>query len=253
MNFKNLHHQETPLLICNVWDVASSKVAEQLNFNAIGTSSGAIAEMLGYNDGEEMSFAELEYIVKRIATSSKLPLSVDLESGYSRNPIEIVTHIKRLIDVGIIGVNLEDSIVNEQREFLDAEDFAKTISSIKEQLQKENINTFLNIRTDTFLLNHPNTLEESFRRIQLYENAGADGIFIPCVEKPEDIAVLIASTSLPINVMCMPNLPDFKTLNQLGVHRISMGNFLFKNMHNEFEKTLRSILENQSFNPIFAS
>ena len=63
MNFKNLHHQDAPLLICNVWDVASAKAAEKLNFKAIGTSSGAIASMLGYIDGEEMSFEELEYIV----------------------------------------------------------------------------------------------------------------------------------------------------------------------------------------------
>jgi len=63
MNFKNLHHQDAPLLICNVWDVASAKAAEQLNFDVIGTSSGAIAAMLGYTDGEEMNFAELDFKV----------------------------------------------------------------------------------------------------------------------------------------------------------------------------------------------
>jgi len=251
MNFKNLHHQDSPLLICNVWDVASAKAAEQLHFNAIGTSSGAIAAMLGYRDGEEMSFEELEYIVKRIATNSNLPFSVDLESGYSRNPTEIVNHIKRLNDLGAIGVNLEDSIVKEKREFLDAEEFANTIYSVKEQLQKENINIFLNIRTDTFLLNHPNSLKESFRRIKLYENAGADGIFIPCIEKQEDILAVVASTSLPINVMCMPNLPDFRILKEIGVQRISMGNFLFNEMYQHFEKTLTSISKSQSFKSVF--
>jgi 2-methylisocitrate lyase-like PEP mutase family enzyme len=95
MEFKNLHNQDKPLLIGNVWDVPSAKTAEKLNFKAIGTSSFAIAALLGYNDGEEMEFSELEYFVKRIASNTKLPLSVDLESGYSRDPKEIANNIKR--------------------------------------------------------------------------------------------------------------------------------------------------------------
>ena len=62
MTFKELHQQETPLLICNVWDVASAKTAEKLGFKAIGTSSAAIATLLGYDDGENMSFEELYYV-----------------------------------------------------------------------------------------------------------------------------------------------------------------------------------------------
>ena len=253
MNFKNLHHQNAPLLICNVWDVPSAKASEKLNFKAIGTSSGAIASMLGYRDGEEMSFEELKYIVTRIIANSNLPLSVDLESGYSRNPKEIADHIKQLADLGVIGVNFEDSIVKEQREFLNPEKFAKTITEIKTLLKKSNTEIFLNIRTDTFLLNHPNPLKESVRRIKLYEDAGADGIFIPCIVTQKDISSVVASTTLPINVMCMPNLPDFKILKQIGVRRISMGNFLFNEMYHHFEKTLTTISDSQSFNPIFTS
>ncbi len=84
MVFKKLHNQNYPLLICNVWDVASAKIAEKLSFQAIGISSAAIATLLGYKDGENMSFSELSYLVKRIIAKTKLPLTVDLESGYSR-------------------------------------------------------------------------------------------------------------------------------------------------------------------------
>ena len=108
MNFKNLHEKETPLLICNVWDVESAKIAQQLNFKAIGTSSGAIATMLGYKDGEEISFNELEYIVGRITKTTNIPLTVDLEAGYSREPNKIVEHIKRFEQLGVVGVNIED-------------------------------------------------------------------------------------------------------------------------------------------------
>jgi len=251
MEFKKLHNQNNPLLICNVWDVISAKKAEKLNFQAIGTSSSAIAEMLGYEDGEKMSFSELEYIVKRIKENTNIPLSVDLEAGYSREPLKIANHIKRLVNLGVVGINLEDSIVDKERVFLNAEQFAKTLLDIKKQLEKDSIDIFLNIRTDTFLLGHPNPIKETEKRIELYEKSGISGVFVPCIEKEKDIKTIVESTSLPINVMCMPNLPDFEKLQELGVKRISMGNFLFDNMYNKFEQILSSISAQNSFKSIF--
>lgn len=251
MEFKNLHNQDKPLLIANVWDVPSAKIAEELNFQAIGTSSSAIASILGYKDGEEMNFSELKYMVKRIAENSNIPLSVDLESGYSRNPKEIAIHIKELSDLGVVGINIEDSIVDKSRTLLDAEKFAQTISEIVKNLQKDNIDVFINVRTDTFLLSVSNTIEETKKRIKLYENAGANGIFVPCIEQISDIKEIVNCTQLPINVMCMPNLPDFETLHNLGVKRISMGNFIFDNMYSQFKLKTEEILNQQSFNPVF--
>ncbi len=251
MSFKKLHQQNNPLVICNVWDVASVKTAEKLNFEAIGTSSAAIAAMLGYEDGEQMSFSELVYIVKRIMKNTKLPVTVDIETGYSNDAKEIASHIKTLSDLGVVGINIEDSCVRDDRTLSNADDFAKKLSAIKKQLTKENVNIFINVRTDTFLLAIENTLEECIKRIKLYQSVGVDGIFVPCIEKEEDIVAVIKSTELPVNVMCMPNLPDFNTLAKLGVKRISMGNFIFDDMSNHLESTLNSVLQTQSFKPIF--
>lgn len=251
MKFKALHQQAHPLIIANVWDVSSAKAAEKSNFQAIGTSSSAIAQMLGYEDGEEMSFDELEYIVKRIISHTPLPLSVDLEAGYSRTASTVVYHIKRLVDLGVVGINIEDSVVDGSRNILAAAKFAQTLSLINNQLVQEKINIFLNVRTDTFLLGLPDLINETKKRIQLYENAGADGIFIPCIVKEDEIKSIVASTTLPINVMSMPQLPDFETLKTLGVQRISMGNFLYDNMYQHLEQTLQSITIEQSFKPVF--
>ncbi len=251
MEFKNLHNQNKPLLIGNVWDVPSTKTAEKLNFQAIGTSSSAIASILGYNDGEEMEFSELEYFIKRISLNTNLPLSVDLESGYSRKPKEIVNHIKRLAELGVVGINIEDSVVNDKRILLDSNDFAKTLIEITQYLEKENIDIFINVRTDTFILLQKNVIEETKKRIQLYQNAGANGIFVPCIEKENDIKTIVDSTNLPINVMCMPKLPNFETLTKLGVKRISMGNFLFDKMYDKFEVTAQTVLNQNSFKSIF--
>lgn len=251
MEFKDLHNQSKPLLICNVWDIPSTELAERLNFHAIGTSSSAIANILGYNDGEEMEFSEMEYFVERISSIAKLPLSVDLESGYSRQPKEIVENIKRLANLGVVGINIEDSVVTNKRTLLNENEFAKTLSRIRELLEKANVDMFINIRTDTFLLGHPNVISETKKRIKLYENAGADGIFTPCIEKKDDIEQIVSSTNLPINVMCMPNLPSFETLEELGIKRISMGNFLFDKMYSSFERIAKNVLNDQSFKSIF--
>lgn len=251
MKFKSLHYKNTPLLIGNVWDVPSTRVAERLNFQAIGTSSSAIAKLLGYNDGEEIGFSELKYIVKRIVSSTNVPLSVDLESGYSRNPSEIADHIIQLAALGVVGINIEDSIFKNDRILLDAHKFSKLLFEVRKLLEKENIEVFINVRVDTFLLRHPGVIEETKKRIRLYENAGADGIFTPCIEKKTDIEEIVNCTNLPINVMCMPNLPDFGILKEIGVKRISMGNFLFDTMYSEFEYITEKVLEEQSFKSIF--
>lgn len=249
--FNALHQQSSPLIICNVWDVASAKAGEKLGFNAIGTSSAAIASMLGYEDGEKMTFDELLYIVKRIVACSNLPLTVDIEAGYSRDPLKTAKNIKILAEIGVVGINIEDSIVNEERTLVDANSFAEYLSAIKGQLVKDQVEIFINVRTDTFLLGEKGALDETQKRASLYEVAGADGLFVPCITQNYDIQAVVSSTKLPINVMCMPNLPDFESLKALGAKRISMGNFLFDKLEADFKEKLTQIQQANSFQPIF--
>mgnify|MGYP003871498709 FL=1 len=239
-------------MICNVWDVASAKAAEKQNFKAIGTSSAAIASMLGYEDGEQITFEELLFIVKRIVACSKLPLTVDIEAGYSEDPLVTANYIKMLAEVGVVGVNVEDSQVNETRQLKNANTFAGYLLAIKGQLVKDQIDIFINVRTDVFLLGEGDAVAETQRRAKLYEAAGADGLFVPCITQTEDILSVINATELPVNVMCMPELPDFKTLAGLGVKRISMGNFLFDKLQGSFGVILNDIQRDKSFKSVFS-
>lgn len=252
MNFKELHEKESPILICNVWDVESAKAAQQLNYKAIGTSSGAIASMLGYNDGEEISFQELAYIVERITKSIAIPLTVDLEAGYSRNPKEIVAHIKQLIQLGVVGINIEDSLVNVKRAMRPLDTFSKLLEEVCSALIRDNQKVFVNVRTDAFLLGRPNPAQETIDRAKEYDKAGAQGLFVPCIEKEKDIALVVNQIDLPLNVMCMPKLPHFETLKKLGVKRISMGNFVYNKINKLLERELNEMLENNSFQNIFS-
>jgi len=249
--FSELHNQDAPLLLGNVWDVDSALIFQKSGFKAIGTSSAAIAASLGYEDGEKMPFADLLQIVRSIQHKVTIPLTVDIEGGYSRNIDEICNNIKLLAESDVVGINLEDSVINSEREILDAREFSNIIRKIKIYLSENSINIFLNIRTDCYIMELENPLEKTLKRIKLYEEAGADGIFVPCITKEADIKLVAESTDLPVNVMTMPDLPDFSILTKLGVKRISMGPFVYNNLMEKFEKTIAAIMQNQSFNSLF--
>ncbi len=252
LKFKKLHAQSRPLLIGNVWNVQSAKVFERSGFQAIGTSSAAIAHSLGYEDGWQMPFSTLLFIVERITKSVSLPLSVDLESGYGNSAEEIVNNIIELEKAGIAGINIEDSnIKNGERKLKDHGTFCTLLQEVKRLLNQKGISIFINVRCDVFLLHLPNPLKMAAEKIKCYEQAGADGIFLPCIVQKSNIAAMVSQIKIPLNVMCMPGLPDFETLNKLEVKRISMGSFLNDYVYSSLETMTKNILKEQSFQVLF--
>lgn len=249
MNFTALHQQSSPLLLANVWDAASALAAQEAGYQAIGTSSAAIAAMLGYDDGQQMPFAELLFIVKRIRAVCSLPLSVDMEAGYGETAQAIADNLQQLTPLGVVGVNLEDSrIIHGVRQLDDAHQFAGRLRDIRARVPRS---LFLNIRTDTFLLNTENALAETVSRGQLYARQGADGLFVPCVIDNPDITTIAREVSLPLNVMCMPGLAAFEPLATLGVRRISMGNFIYATLQAGLKDQLLNVQTQQSFEDVF--
>lgn len=252
MNFKSMHQQSTPLLIGNVWDVASAQAVKQAGYQAMATSSAAVANMFGYTDGEGLSFAELRQLVARLVANCDLPLSVDLEAGYADEPTEIAANIITLANLGVMGINLEDSIVQHGERFLlDAEIFATKLTAITEKLTAAKIEMFINIRTDTFLLGYENAQTQTIHRGQRYARAGANGLFVPCIVQAQDITAIVEAVPLPLNVMCMQQLPAFDKLAGLGVKRISMGNFVHTQLQQQLFQILQTIRTQQSFSAVF--
>ncbi|CND47560.1 isocitrate lyase/PEP mutase family protein [Yersinia intermedia] len=252
MDFAALHHQKQPLLIANVWDASSAIAAQQAGYQALGTSSAAIAAMLGYEDGEVMPFDELLFIVARINAVSSLPLSVDIEAGFGATAQEITANLKCIAQLGVVGVNLEDSkVANGIRQLEDAFTFSSRLKEVRHALSNEKISLFINIRTDTYLLNHEQALQETLLRGRLYKEAGADGLFVPCLTTEKDIETLSREVDLPLNVMCMPDLPPFDRLEQLGVNRISMGNFVHSAMQAKLKNVMLIIKTQQTFAGVF--
>lgn len=217
--FTSLHYQETPLLIANIWNPHSAILAQEAGYQALGTSSHAIAFSLGYADEEQIPLKELLGAIERIMKVAMVPVSVDFESGYSEKPKKVAKKVQKLTELGVVGINIEDSQVNSgKRKLQDPELLADKIKAIK-----DTVTVFINARTDTYTTKHPDALNETCRRAGLYEKAGADGVFVPLIESENDIKTFLDEIKLPLNVFTTNQLPDYETLKQLGVHRISHG------------------------------
>ncbi|WP_143309083.1 isocitrate lyase/PEP mutase family protein [Chitinophaga vietnamensis] len=249
--FKHLHTAPGLLVLPNAWNAKSAQVFQDAGAKAVATSSMAVANSLGYDDGEAMSFDEYLFIVKRILSAVDIPVSVDIEMGYGHTKEEIYDHIATLAQLGVAGINIEDSQLSDgARSLQAAETFAANISYIKEQLTAAQLAIFINIRCDTYILNVDHKQAATQQRLALYEHTGADGIFLPCITAPEDIAAAVKATTLPLNVMCIPGLPDFQTLQQLGVKRASAGPFLFSKAAAHTGELYQQILRDNNFSSI---
>lgn len=251
--FKALHTGKDLLLLPNAWDAKSAIIFEENGFKAIGTSSSAVANSLGYEDGENMSFQDYLFVIKRILASVKIPFTVDLEMGYGENDDAIGDNVCLLAELGVAGINLEDSLIGKEgRKLKDPVLFARTVNHIKTKLKSRSLNLFINVRCDTHILNVPDKQKETITRLNIYNNTEADGIFIPCIAEGTHIAEAVAKSKLPINVMCLPTLPSLDTLNSLGVKRVSMGPFAFQKAYKSVGELSKAITSTGALAPLFS-
>ena len=251
--FKQLHQQNDLLVLPNAWNAKSASIFEEKQFPAVATSSAAVAESLGYRDGEGMPFMDYLFIINRIVSAIRVPLTVDIEMGYGKTNAEVYTNILKLVELGVAGINIEDSIINQSKRTLkDTKTFGSTIEYIKNRLEAEQLKLFINIRCDTYLLNIEKKREETIKRLKVYETTGADGIFLPCISNENDIAEAVNNTKLPVSVMCIPGLPGFAALNKLGVKRVSMGPFMFNKIYDNIGRLSETIDTSKNFSSILS-
>lgn len=244
--FKKLHQGSEPFIIGNVWDAHSAQLAEKAGYKALGSSSHAIANLLGYADGQNISIDEILFMVDHIVKAVDIPVSVDFEAGYSSDPEEVADAVQKLAKIGVVGINLEDGVVKDGKRQLEGAPILE--AKIKAIRAKTDI--FINARTDTYVTKHEDAKNESVKRVKLYTEAGADGIFIPLIAKEEDIAAIVSVTDLPLNVFAIPTIPTFDTLAKLGVKRISYGAKVYEKVIESAEAIFKGIQESKSFEKI---
>jgi len=215
----SLHHAEKLLKLVNIWDVISAKVvADVPGTTALATASHSIAASYGYEDGENIPLELMLEAVGRIAASTSLPVTADLEGGYG-NAAETV---RRAIGVGVVGANIED----QMKPVAEA---ARQIEAVMKAAEAEGVPDFvLNARTDAFHLGRDkdpaDNLAAAVERGRAYLDAGAPVAFVPAFLKEEQVMTLVdAFGPQRLTLIAIPRTPPLRRLEELGVARVSFG------------------------------
>lgn len=224
--FRSLHKPSNPLFLYNIWDAGSALAVERAGSKAVATSSWSVAAAQGYADGQELPFEEMLAVVTRIAKSVQLPVTVDFEGGYAVDPETVGQNVRRLLELGIVGFNFEDQIVDGPGLY-GVEDQAARIRAARHSADSTGVPAFINARTDVFLkadqeAAHADLVEEALVREKAYAAAGADGFFVPGLTDDALIRRVCDAATMPVNVMTTSG-QDVHRLTELGVARISLG------------------------------
>ncbi|KMS73260.1 phosphonomutase [Streptomyces viridochromogenes] len=211
--FAGLHHGDEPLLLPNAWDHASARALADQGFRAIGTTSLGVAAAAGLPDGTSDTRDETLRLALALGSDPYL-LSVDAEDGYSEDPDEVGEFARELAAVGAVGVNLEDGLGSVALH-------AAKIEAVRSAAP----GLFVNARTDTYWLGDG---EGTLDRLDAYQQAGADGVFVPGLTEPREIDALVKRLDVPLNVLYSPAGPTVPHLADLGVRRVSLGSLLYR-------------------------
>jgi 2-methylisocitrate lyase-like PEP mutase family enzyme len=215
--FRALHHGPRPLVLPNGWDAGSAKAIEAAGAQAIATTSAGVSWVVGVEDGGGLSRADALEALRRIVAVVSVPVTADIEGGYGATPADVASTVAEVIEIGIVGINLEDSLGGS---LLEATVQAERIAAAREAAIRAGLDLCINARTDTYLFGDgTGTLE----RAKLYAEAGADVLFVPGAVDPLTIQELVVGSPLPLNVMVGPGAPSVPDLAALGVARISLG------------------------------
>ena len=213
MNFHDLHRPGDPLVLPNAWDYGSAAFLAAHGFPAIGTTSLGVAAVHGRPDAAGATRAETIELAEAISDLGVL-VPVDVEGGFSDDPAEVSDLVAGLAALGVAGVNLEDGRPDGTLRPIGLH------QRIIEAARGHGV--FVNARTDTCWLRTGDTRE----RVRAYGHA--DGIFVPGLSDPDEIAEVAASTPLPLNVLYQPGGPSLARLAEAGVARVSTGSLLYR-------------------------
>lgn len=224
--FRALHAQGL-LRLANAWDAGTARLIEHLGAPAVATTSAGLAWAQGYPDGDALDVDALLHAVASIARAIDVPLTVDIESGYSDAPSRVADTVLRVVRAGAAGINLEDGTG-------DPAVLTSKIRAIRRACAAQGIDVFINARTDVYLRGlaaEGERVDETLRRAAAYREAGADGLFVPGLVDADAIRAIATATGLPLNVMLRPQLQDLAALEALGVRRVSTGSALAESMY----------------------
>ena len=218
--FRALHQGPALLVLPNAWDAGTARLIESAGAKAIATTSAGLAWSRGYPDGNALPVDQLIAASRDIARVIRVPLTVDIEAGYSDDPRAVADLVARILDIGAVGINIEDGAASPDL-------LCKKIAAVRDAAMRSGVDLFINTRTDVYLRGIASgdaAVEEVIHRASRYRAAGCDGLFVPGLSGVDAMAAIAKATKpMPLNVMASPSLPSMDALRRHGVRRLSAG------------------------------
>jgi 2-methylisocitrate lyase-like PEP mutase family enzyme len=218
--FAALHTQDGPLLLANAWDRGSAKLFRSLGFQALATTSSGHAASLGRLDYGADSDQVLAGAAE-IATATELPVSADLEDCFGADGAGVARTVELAIEAGLAGCSIEDWGSESGRLYETAE-ATERVRAAADAAHSSPVRLVLTARAENYLRDNPD-LDDTIARLVAYEQAGADVLYAPALQTPEELRELLAAVKLPVNVLLRPGAPSPAELHELGVKRLSVG------------------------------
>lgn len=219
--FRALHEGE-PFVMPNPWNPGSARALAELGFQALASTSAGFAETLGRVDGE-VSLDEVVEHARDLDRATDLPVSMDLENGYGAEPAEAAQAITRVAAAGAVGGSIEDWDPDDGALY-EVGHAAERIAAVAEAAHGLDFPFTLTARAENFFRGNPD-LEDTIRRLQAYEAAGADVLYAPAMRTYEEIRAVCDSVGKPVNVLAFPDM-TMDRLAGAGAQRISIGSWL---------------------------
>ena len=235
--FLSLHTSGELLILPNVWNPIGARVLESQGYPAIATASASIAESLGYEDGENIRLETMLETMFRISRSVRVPVTADIEAGYSDTVEALKETIVRVMETGVVGINLEDSLT-EGGPLRSIPQQCERIAAVREVASRADLHLVINARVDSFLSDGFNSQQERIEnavvRAQSYIEAGADCIYPIGPGDRETLIQLRGRIAAPINVFASPKALRLTDLHQMGINRVSFGPQVFRSCLSKF-------------------
>ena len=247
--FRALHAKAGAFVIPNPWDAGTARILEALGFEALTTTSAGLAFTLGKRDGEgavtrEETLANARAIVEAV----DLPVAADLENGFGDAPEAAAETIRLAGDAGLVGGSIEDATGDPRRPFYDLSHAVERVHAAAEAAHRLPFPFVFVARCENFVHGRPD-LDDTIKRLQAYEQAGADCLYAPGLATAEQIRAVCQSVKKPVNVIMGLNAASFSVveLAAMGVRRISIGSALSRVALGAFVEAAKEIREQGTF------
>jgi 2-methylisocitrate lyase-like PEP mutase family enzyme len=226
--FRALHQAPRAFVIPNPWDAGSARILAGLGFQALATSSGASAGTLGRRDGM-VTREEMLAHARSIVAATDLPVSADMEKGFGDAPAVVAETIRLAAEAGLVGGSIEDATGDRDRPLYDPGHASERIAAAVEAARALSFAFTLTARAENFLRGNPD-LEDTIKRLQAFERAGADVLFAPGLPDLAAVRAICGAVSKPVNFMVGIRGKSFTVaeLEAAGVKRISLATSLYR-------------------------